>query len=190
MVFVFKMCLYVLSSNCNCWDPPLKGKINPILQKNPVPGQIAVRLSPQRSELPSRSQERPTLSSSAVAVVLNKLFIWIFVCAEMEGAMMPPDERKRCWGCTSLRSATIIVGAFDILVSSIAIIVSVAAIVHTQVFSNLCFIIMRKTYRRRKVGLTLKEEKPGAPLPNVRGQLAKQFQSFNAIVLKYFRCRM
>ena len=49
--------------------------------------------------------------------------------------MMPPEERKRCWGCTSLRSAAIIVGAFDILVSSIAIIVSVAAIVHTQVFS-------------------------------------------------------
>ena len=48
---------------------------------------------------------------------------------------MPPEERKRCWGCTSLRSAAIIVGAFDILVSSIAIIVSVAAIVHTQVFS-------------------------------------------------------
>ena len=87
----------------------------------------------------------------------------------MEDAMTPPEERKRCWGCTSLRSATIIVGAFDILVSSIAIIVSVAAIVHTQVFSNLCFLIMRKTYRRRKLGLTLKEGRPGAPLPNVRG---------------------
>ena len=83
--------------------------------------------------------------------------------------MTPPEERKRCWGCTSLRSAAIIVGAFDILVSSIAIIVSVAAIVHTQVFSNLCFLIMRKTYRRRKLGLTLKEGRPGAPLPNVRG---------------------
>ena len=40
---------------------------------------------------------------------------------------------KKCCGCTSLRSGTLIIGAFDIVVSSIAIVVSVAAIVNTQV---------------------------------------------------------
>ena len=43
------------------------------------------------------------------------------------------DDWKKCCGCTSLRSGTIIIGTFDIVLSSIAIIVSVAAIVNTQV---------------------------------------------------------
>ena len=43
------------------------------------------------------------------------------------------DGWKKCCGCTSLRSGTLIIGAFDIVVSSIAIVVSVAAIVNTQV---------------------------------------------------------
>ena len=115
------------------------------------------------------SRKADSLLLSCCCCAQQTFHLNLCLCREMEDAMMPPDERKRCWGCTSLRSATIIVGAFDILVSSIAIIVSVAAIVHTQVFSNLCFLIMRKTYRRRKLGLTLKEGRPGAPLPNVRG---------------------
>ena len=50
----------------------------------------------------------------------------------MEG-MTLPEGNKKYWGCTSLRSGTLIIGAFDIAVSTIAIIVSVAALVNAQV---------------------------------------------------------
>jgi len=49
----------------------------------------------------------------------------------MEG-MTLPEGNKKCWGCTSLRSGTLIIGSFDIAVSTIAIIVSVAALVNVQ----------------------------------------------------------
>ena len=58
------------------------------------------------------------------------------LCGEkMAGDGMTEEEDgwKKCCGCTSLRSGTLIVGAFDIAVSSIAIVVSVAALVNTQV---------------------------------------------------------
>merc|ERR1711962_545297 len=57
---------------------------------------------------------------------------------EMEEAMMEPDgRRKKCFGCTSLRSGAIIIGAFDIVVSTIAIVVSVVAMMNAQVKSEL-----------------------------------------------------
>ena len=47
--------------------------------------------------------------------------------------MEPDDRRKKCFGCTSLRSGAIIIGAFDILLSTIAIVVSVVAMMNAQV---------------------------------------------------------
>merc|ERR1712013_283907 len=56
---------------------------------------------------------------------------------EMEEAMMEPDDqRKKCFGCKSLRSGTIIIGTFDILLSTIAIVVSVVAMMNAQVKSE------------------------------------------------------
>ena len=53
---------------------------------------------------------------------------------EMEEAMMEPeDRRKKCFGCTSLRTGAIIIGAFDIVLSTIAIVVSVVAMMNAQV---------------------------------------------------------
>ena len=52
----------------------------------------------------------------------------------MEEAMMEPeDRRKKCFGCTSLRTGSIIIGAFDIVLSTIAIVVSVVAMMNAQV---------------------------------------------------------
>ena len=52
----------------------------------------------------------------------------------MEEAMMEHDDRqKKCFGCTSLKSGTIIIGAFDIVLSTIAIVVSVVAMMNAQV---------------------------------------------------------
>ena len=47
--------------------------------------------------------------------------------------MEPDDRRKKCFGCTSLRTGAIIIGAFDILLSTIAIVVSVVAMMNAQV---------------------------------------------------------
>ena len=79
-------------------------------------------------------EERQSLSSS-----LSSCFSQLFEnCQkhnlEMEEAMMEPDDqRKKCFGCTSLRSGTIIIGAFDIVLSTIAIVVSVVAMMNAQV---------------------------------------------------------
>ena len=53
----------------------------------------------------------------------------------MEEAMMEPedDRRKKCFGCTSLRTGAIIIGAFDIVLSTIAIVVTVVAMMNAQV---------------------------------------------------------
>ena len=47
--------------------------------------------------------------------------------------MEPDDQRKKCFGCTSLRTGAIIIGAFDIVLSTIAIVVSVVAMMNAQV---------------------------------------------------------
>merc|ERR1711936_1098440 len=58
-------------------------------------------------------------------------------CLEIEEAMMEPeDRRKKCFGCTSLRTGAIIIGAFDIVFSTIAIVVSVVAMMNAQVKSE------------------------------------------------------
>ena len=94
--------------------------------------------------------------SAAAAVVLKPFFhhilqFWEFVEQQMMEGMTLPEGNKKCWGCTSLRSGTLIIGSFDIAVSTIAILVSVAALVNAQVLWILPIVIysclkFRETY--------------------------------------------
>ena len=78
---------------------------------------------------------------------------------EMEEAMMEPDDRrKKCFGCTSLRTGTIIIGAFDILLSTIAIVVSVVAMMNAQVLFLLFWIWEIRFWLYCKVKSELEEE--------------------------------
>ena len=138
---------------------------------------------PQKSLVASAShnpKERQSLFFSAAAVIVLKHFrhhilqFWEFVEQKIMEGMTLPEGNKKCWGCTSLRSGTLIIGSFDIAVSTIAIIVSVAALVNVQVLLNSSKCETLYECLRRKSSLNLKKAQAGVMLPNVRGWVAKQ----------------